>query len=316
MTPTTDKLSDRYLRRLARLPALKREEERFIAEKSHEGDAEARNELIRRNLRLVVRIAMRYRHMGVSLQDLVAEGNMGLIRAAELYDPHQGARFSTYAGMWIQQKIIRYLEKNSRDVKIPESKRKLLKTLRKTEERLKETLGRPPRRAEIFAASGLTKAQQKEARLAEIEVDSLESPIEDGSHASTVGSRIADSRQSSPEMPLLKMEKWFEAVAALDVLTEEELEIISRRFGLQGGNTESLKSIGKDFGLSRERIRQMEELALTKARRRLKGTGPIDDQGPQSAQSIARQKKRVDSKLKKISNKKKAPMKKRLKKSG
>jgi len=264
---TDDRLSERYMRKLARFPALSREEEREIAVRAHDGDKSARNELMRKNLRLVVKIAFRYKNMGVSMNDLVAEGNIGLIRAAELYDPNQGARFSTYASLWIKQKIIRYLEKNSRDVRIPEAKRQLLKKLDQTRARLEKELGRPPLRMEIFASSGLSRKEQREARLAEIEVGSLDAPLSGEEEGATVGSRIRDEKQSLPRQDLMKKEKWFEAVRALEVLNEEELEILTRHFGLKGQKPESLRVIGKDFNLSRERIRQKEEYALTKARR-------------------------------------------------
>jgi RNA polymerase primary sigma factor len=253
-----------YLREVDATPLLTPAEERALALRIAEGDPEARDHLVRANLRLVVRIAADYRGRGLDLDDLVAQGNLGLIRATETFDPDFGARFSTYAAPWIKQSIRSHLIDRGRFVRLPSYAITLLTKWRRASEALADRLGREPGPEEIGHALGLSRRRLRIA-LETIEADHLarhqEAFEEEG------GSRPelipADGRTEAPEDVLAREEERSALMAGVDRLGEREATILRLRFGLGSAEPLTLQAIGARLGLTRERVRQLERKALS-----------------------------------------------------
>jgi RNA polymerase primary sigma factor len=231
-------LSD-YLRETSRIPRLSPEEERALGRRVLAGDAEAERRMIEANLRLVLAVARRYRNRGLPLPDLIAEGNLGLLRAVRKFRPDKGTRFSTYAIWWIRQAVVRALANQARVIRLPVHVQLLLGRYRKERERLTQELGRPPSLDEV-------------ARSLEIPAEQL--------------AGLEEIRQ-----PPLSLE-------LLDDLPESERTVIRLRFGLSGEEPLTLEAVGQRLGLSLERVRQIEGAGLKKLRALLvaRGVGPAD----------------------------------------
>jgi RNA polymerase primary sigma factor len=288
-------LDQAYLDKIKQFPELEDEEVCILARKSTQGNIESRNRLVHANLRLVIHIALRYRNLGIPLQDLVAAGNIGLIHAAERFHPDQGARFSTYAGIWIKQKIIRLLHKLGRQVKVPETRFNHLQKIKKASTHLKGQLGREPTELEIRQSSGLSQKNYQAALKAEISTSSLDRPLSDeDAESHTLQELISREKEPAPDHQLLRDEKFSELLAGLDALSDAELKIILRRFGLDGDPPENLSSIGEDFNLSRESIRQMESRAISKAKEEI---DQIDD-----SEQLQQQKKSAARRIRSLSD--------------
>lgn len=268
-----------YLKEIRKFPLMKRDEEARVAWRVKGGDEEARAELISRNLRLVISIAKRYQGMGLSLEDLIEEGNIGLIKAVERFEVERGLRFSTYASKWIRQAITRSLVNKSRTVRIPANVLVLIKQYLTFQRELFQELGRKPTSEELREKMGLRKARFLDiSRLAK-GVLSLDHPLDDegGSHA--LHDIIADERAASPQETAMAGLRRDLIDRLLDTLGERDAQILIIRYGLDNGESKSLEQTGKKIGVTRERIRQLEARAFKKLRAILAegGIGEADD---------------------------------------
>ena len=257
-----------YLREIGRIPVLDREDEVALARRVRAGDADAKARLTEANLRLVVNIARRYMNRGLPLQDLIEEGNLGLIRAVEKFDPDRGTRFSTYATWWIRQAVARALANQARTIRLPVHVEMLLGRYQREQRRLTQELGRAPTLDEMAGALGMPVEQV--AELEEIRLPPV--PLE------AAASRTIADRSVDPAAVGRLFQKGDEFTGLLDDLAENERRVLRLRFGLDGDEPQTLEAIGRRLGLTRERIRQIEEAGLRKLRAMLvaRGVDPTD----------------------------------------
>lgn len=254
-----------YLKEIGRVELLTADEEVSLAQRIEQGDPVAKQELAEANLRLVVSIAKRYVGRGMSFLDLIQEGNMGLMKAVEKFDYHKGFKFSTYATWWIRQAITRAIADQARTIRIPVHMVETINKLVRIQRQLLQDLGREPTPEEIGAEMDLPTEKVRDILKIAQEPVSLETPIgeEDDSH---LGDFIEDHDATSPadytSAELLKEQ----LNEVLDTLTDREENVLRLRFGLEDGQSKTLEQVGQQFGVTRERIRQIEAKALRKLR--------------------------------------------------
>lgn len=254
-----------YLREIGKIPLLTSEEEISLAQKIEKGDRKAKKKLTESNLRLVVSIAKKYVMRGLSLLDLIQEGNQGLIRAVEKYDWRKGYKFSTYATWWIRQAITRAIADQARTIRIPVHMVETINKLIRTQRQLMQQLGREPVAEEIAKTMGeMTPGRVREILKIAQDTTSLETPVGD-EEDSMLGDFIADTSQPSP-IEAASRELLKENIdEVLSTLSDREAKVLRMRFGLEPSkNPMTLEEVGKEFGVTRERIRQIEAKALRK----------------------------------------------------
>jgi RNA polymerase primary sigma factor len=258
----------RYLQEIGRIPLLTPQEEIELAAKIKKGDAAARERMINSNLRLVVTIAHDYANLGLPVLDLISEGNIGLTKAVERFDPSKGAKLSTYAMWWIKQSIKRALANQSKTIRLPVHLVDKIAKVRRVSLQMSDELGREPTDEELGEELGI--ASHKVARLKSVGIRpaSLEAPIGDDD-STEFGEVIGDEEAQTPFELLRDKNLRGEVEGLIAVLDSREKKIISQRFGLDGGKPKTLEDVGKNFGITRERIRQLQNIALAKLRRAL-----------------------------------------------
>ncbi|MGB3023928.1 MAG: RNA polymerase sigma factor RpoD [Candidatus Saccharimonadales bacterium] len=258
-----------YLREIGKIPLLNSEEELALAQRVVAGDKKAKDQMAEANMRLVVSIAKRYSGRGLDFLDLIQEGNTGLLRAVEKFDPDKGFKFSTYATWWIRQAITRAIADQARTIRIPVHMVETINKLLRTQRRMTQDLNREPTIDEL--AKELEMEPDKVEYVIKIKQDitSLDAGVgrDDGEDDTVLGDFIEDEDAASPEDSAANQLLKEQVQSILDVLTEREQKILKMRFGLDDGKSHTLEEVGQEFSVTRERIRQIEAKALAKLRK-------------------------------------------------
>ena len=262
-----------YLREINETSLLNAKEEQRLAIAIGNGDLEARDKMVRANLRLVVNIARGYTGKGLGLQDLIEEGNLGLLRAVEGFDPGMGTRFSTYASYWIKQSIKRALINSAKAIRIPAYMVELLSKWRRASNRLSDELGRNPTPEEVARVLGLPRKKLPIIKKA-ILIYNLTPQTDQADIGWSLGEMIMDERARSPDEELLESDNLSFVMEQLDHMDPRESAVLRMRFGLGEHEPQTLKEIGEALGLTRERVRQIETEALNRLADSLEGTRP------------------------------------------
>ncbi len=250
-----------YLREINETPLLTAAEEKELAVRIAQGDARARDHMARANLRLVVNIARGYTSKGLGLQDLIEEGNLGLLRAVEGFDPNVGTRFSTYASYWIKQSIKRALINCSKTIRIPAYMVEILSKWRRATVRLADELMRNPTPEEVARLLGLPKRKLTIIKKA-IQIYNATPQTDQSESGWSLGDMVADDRVKSPDIELLESDVMSHVREMMHTLDERQATVLRMRFGLDDAEPHTLKEIGEKLGLTRERVRQIETEAL------------------------------------------------------
>jgi RNA polymerase sigma factor (sigma-70 family) len=257
-----------YLQEISRVKLLTGEEEQALARRVQAGDTEAERQLVEANLRLVVKIARRYLHRGLSLLDLIEEGNVGLLHAARKFRPDRGTRFSTYATWWIRQAVVRALANQARTIRLPVHVELLLSQYMKQRNALTQKLGRPPTTEEVAAAMGRPAAQLEQLESLRLHPVSLDKPA-GTDRKGNLGETVEDPNAIAGADVGAVLRARADLAGVLQDLPDRERTVVTLRFGLANEPAMTLEAIGARLGLTRERIRQIEVAALERLRRLL-----------------------------------------------
>ena len=255
-----------YLRDIAQFPLLTPAQEVELAGRIKQGDQKARAQMVRSNLRLVVKIARDYANLGLPLLDLISEGNIGLMKAVERFDPAKGGKLSTYAAWWIKQSIKRALANQSKTIRLPVHLVDKISKMRRVAMQMTEELGREPSDEELAEEVGLSSSKVSQLKAAAVRPASLDAPIND-EDSTEFGEIVGDTEAQDPFEHLRDKDLRGEVGDLLALLDERERRIISSRFGLDGSKPKTLEEVGEKFGVTRERIRQLQNIALMKLRK-------------------------------------------------
>jgi RNA polymerase primary sigma factor len=256
-----------YLREIGKIPLLNAEEELALAQRVVAGDKDAKDKMAEANMRLVVSIAKRYVGRGLDLLDLIQEGNTGLLRAVEKFDPDKGFKFSTYATWWIRQAITRAIADQARVIRIPVHMFETINKLLRTQRRLTQELNREPTNEEIAKAMEMDVEKVEHIMKIKQDIHSLDASVRDDEEDSVLGDFIEDDETVSPEESATGQLLKEHVKEMLNGLTEREQKILKLRFGLEDGKSHTLEEVGQEFSVTRERIRQIEAKALAKLRK-------------------------------------------------
>ncbi|HEY5268128.1 MAG TPA: RNA polymerase sigma factor RpoD [Candidatus Saccharimonadales bacterium] len=256
-----------YLREIGKIPLLSSEEELALANRVVAGDKIAKDKMAEANMRLVVSIAKRYVGRGLDLLDLIQEGNTGLLRAVEKFDPDKGFKFSTYATWWIRQAITRAIADQARTIRIPVHMVETINKLLRTQRRLTQELNREPTNEEIAEAMEIDVDKVEHIMKIKQDISSLDASVHEDEEDSVLGDFIEDEDTISPEESATNQLLKEHVKDMLNGLTEREQKIIKLRFGLEDGKNYTLEEVGQEFSVTRERIRQIEAKALAKLRK-------------------------------------------------
>jgi len=255
-----------YLKEIRNIPLLTPKEEMELSRKTKKGDEQARKIMIRANLRLVINIAKKYMYLGIPLLDLIEEGNLGLMKAVDKFNPRKGYRFSTYAAWWIKQGITRSISEQSKMIRVPVYMNELIAKWKKTKERLSQKLKRTPDDEEIAKTMRLSKEKKEQINFwLSATTSSLEAPVGDESD-SQISDLIEDESAVSPDSEIEQLLDKERIRNLLEIMGQRERKVLDMRFGLADGRPHTLAEVAKKFGVSRERVRQIEETALKKLR--------------------------------------------------
>ena len=260
-------LMESYMGDISKIPLIDRNEERVLAEAIHGKDLKEKqraiNKLVESNLRLVVKIAHDFKGFGLPLADLVSEGNIGLMHAAEKFDPDKGAKFSSYAAWWIKQYMRRALANQSNTIRVPVQSANKLNKIRAVRNKLLEELGREPSNAEIAAQLDFSEKTVTELKLADTKTVSLHELLQSGEDGE-IKDLISDPYSITPDSRINAVESIFRLIDLLDNLDDRERQIIELRFGLRGNEPLTLEEVSTHIGRTRERVRQLQNQALLK----------------------------------------------------
>jgi RNA polymerase primary sigma factor len=282
-----------YLREIGKTALLTPAEEVQLADRIKKGDAAARAHMIQANLRLVVKIAQDYANYGLPLLDLISEGNIGLMKAVERFDPNKGGKLSTYAAWWIKQSIKRALANQSKTIRLPVHMVDKISKMRRVAMVLSEELGRDPTDDELSEEIGIDRGKLAQLKAASLRPASLDAPISEEDNTE-FGEIVGDDSAQTPFELLSHKNMHNQLDGLLDVLDERERKIIDARFGLNGQKPKTLEEVGQEFGVTRERIRQLQNIALKKLRRALQKK---EDPGPRPARGLVPEKHREETAL-------------------
>jgi RNA polymerase primary sigma factor len=260
--------TNNYLRQIGRIPLLTPQEEIQLAAKIKNGNQKARTLMINSNLRLVVTIAQDYANLGLPLLDVVSEGNIGLMAAVDRFDPSKGAKLSTYAAWWIKQSITSALSNQSKTIRLPVRLGHKIAKVRRIARQMSEEIGRDPTDDELGEEIGIASEKVSHLKTVSIRPASLDAPISDDD-STEFGESVEDEEARTPFELLRDKDLHNDVDGLIEELDDREKKIISQRFGFDGGKRRTLEEIGKKLGVSRERIRQLENIALAKLRRAL-----------------------------------------------
>jgi len=258
-----------YLREIGKIPLLNAQEELALAQKVVAGDKRAKDQMAEANMRLVVSIAKRYSGRGLDFLDLIQEGNTGLLRAVEKFDPDKGFKFSTYATWWIRQAITRAIADQARTIRIPVHMVETINKLLRTQRRMTQELNREPTIEELGKELEMEPEKVEYVMKIKQDIHSLDAGVgrDEGDDDSTLSDFIEDEDATSPEDSAAGQLLKEQVQDILGVLTEREQKIVKMRFGLEDGKSHTLEEVGQEFAVTRERIRQIEAKALTKLRK-------------------------------------------------
>jgi RNA polymerase primary sigma factor len=255
-----------YLREIGQVKLLTPSEEIELAARIKKGDKKAREQMIKANLRLVVKIAHDYEGLGLPLLDLISEGNIGLMKAVERFDPAKGGKLSTYGAWWIKQSIKRALANQSKTIRLPVHLVDKISKMRRVSHKLQEVLGREPTDEELAEELGMTPSRVTQLRTAAIRPASLDAPIGDD-ESNNFSEIVQDENAATPYQELEDKTVTKMLQGMVKELDDREATILRYRFGLDGGSEKTLEEVGERFGVTRERVRQIQNIALAKLRK-------------------------------------------------